>query len=97
MESGGVNIDALNAVITCPDLAILSHAVRFRCACGGYVVADILTGEAVCRCGAGTVTDFVRRVEAQVIEGEERRRREARELMGERKVSHAKKVRGVWR
>ena len=67
MDMGdGVNINALNAVITC-------------------------------RCGAGKVADFIRRVEKQAIEREERQRREMRELMGERKVSRAKKVRGVWK
>ena len=98
MDMGdGVNINALNAVITCRDLAIYSHVVRFRCACGATATADILTDEAACRCGAGTVTDFVRRVEKQAIERDERRRRDARELMGERKVSRARKVRGVWK
>ena len=98
MDMGdGVNINALNAVITCRDLAIYSHVVRFRCACGATATADILTDDATCRCGAGKVADFIRRVEKQAIEREERQRREMRELMGERKVSRAKKVRGVWR
>ena len=92
-----VNTDALNAVITCQELSVISYTARFRCACGSIATADILTGEATCRCGAGKVIDFVRRVEAVVIEAEERRRMEARELMGERKVSKAKKVRGVWK
>lgn len=92
-----VNTDALNAVITCQELSVISHTARFRCACGSIATADILTGEATCRCGAGKVADFIRRVEKQAIEREERQRREMRELMGERKVSRAKKVRGVWR
>lgn len=91
-----MNIEALNALYS-RDIALTSLTAKFRCACGSIATADILTGEAACRCGRGTVTEYVRRVEARVIEREERRRMEARELMGERKVSRARKVRGVWK
>jgi len=92
-----VNIDALNAVITARDLSLLSLTATFRCACGSIATADLLTGQATCRCGAGRVEEYVQRAKAKAEEDEWKRERRYQDMMNVRRVSRARKVNGKWR